>query len=488
VWIYSEGAISLQAAQGDHRELSVASTTRPHRISSEIPFLAAGARWQGDNAQIRIRASNDARRWSEWIALHPAADGPETASGEQSAQLVFFDWNSRFLEYESDRPVRFILIDPGRTSAKQLAEIRAMARTLKPERADAKVEKPAAVSRTAWGCPDGENAREPVSYTTVTHLIVHHTADSFTGNDYAAWIRAIWRYHVFNNGWIDVGYNYLIDPEGTIYVGRAGGDNVLGAHFSCQNSGTMGVAMLGTYTNQLPSAKALDSLKQLLAWKADQLNLDPTARTFHAGMNQDLAVISGHRDGNNSPRSCTRTECPGDAFYPTLGTIAQDVRAIIARQNVTVLLRQDAETEPADWQYSGLWHRTDRKTAAGAMSWWFGREATGDYDTPGEAPAGELVSPEINLSADAELSFRSWYDTEPEGLYWDRKLVEIRVNGGEWQTIDRVTGQQKQWTNQSYPLTARGRVQIRFRFDAGDAMMNQFEGWYLDDIQITASN
>src|SRR5437016_1926200 len=75
--------------------------------------------------------------------------------------------------------------------------------------------------------------------------------------DWAAVVRSIWVLHVQGNGWNDIGYNYLIDPNGVLYEGRGGGDGVMGAHFSCVNSGTMGVALLGTFSVVPAPAAAL---------------------------------------------------------------------------------------------------------------------------------------------------------------------------------------------------------------------------------------
>ena len=51
------------------------------------------------------------------------------------------------------------------------------------------------------------------------------------------------------NGWNDIGYNYLVDKYGRIFEGRGGGliQNVIGAHAQGFNTGSVGVAVLGTY-------------------------------------------------------------------------------------------------------------------------------------------------------------------------------------------------------------------------------------------------
>ncbi len=183
------------------------------------------------------------------------------------------------------------------------------------------------VSRTAWGCPEGQNASQwSPQYTTVTHFIVHHTATPNNDADWAARVRSIWNYHTNTLGWGDIGYNYLIDPNGVIYEGRAGGDRSIGAHFSCMNSKTMGIALIGTFSSVNPSNNAMNSLKNLLAWKATTLNIDPDGWGYHNPSALTMWNISGHRDGNSSANGCpSGTTCPGDVLYNLLPNIRADV-------------------------------------------------------------------------------------------------------------------------------------------------------------------
>jgi hypothetical protein len=162
-------------------------------------------------------------------------------------------------------------------------------------------------------------------------------------------VRSIWSYHTYDNDWGDIGYNYLIDPNGVVYEGRAGGDNVIGAHFSCQNGGTMGVCVLGTYTSVSPTTAALSSLKQLLAWKAEQRSIDPLGSSYHSGTHLTLANICAHRDANpaNPIYSCTpksTTTCPGDNLYGLLPGIRTDVYKLINGGTVSV---PTVSTQPA---------------------------------------------------------------------------------------------------------------------------------------------
>ncbi|HEV8658369.1 MAG TPA: N-acetylmuramoyl-L-alanine amidase, partial [Thermoanaerobaculia bacterium] len=181
-------------------------------------------------------------------------------------------------------------------------------------------------TRVEWQCPDGEGSpRWTPAYTTVTHAVVHHTAGSNALPDWENEVRNIWYYHTFTNAWGDIGYNFLIDPNGVIYEGRAGGAGAIGAHFSCRNSNTVGVGLLGTFTAERPTDAALSSLKTLLAEITAKNSIDPTAIVHHPSSGLDLPTILGHRDGNVPGATCTITECPGYVLYSFLPLLRSEL-------------------------------------------------------------------------------------------------------------------------------------------------------------------
>jgi hypothetical protein len=111
-----------------------------------------------------------------------------------------------------------------------------------------------------------------------------------------------------------------VAPDGLVFAGRDPGDfleqdEVMGAHFCASNTSTMGICMLGTFSEVAPSALALEALEQLLTWKAAKENLDPLDHLPHP-LNENLGTIAGHRDG------CA-TLCPGDSLYALLSIIRQ---------------------------------------------------------------------------------------------------------------------------------------------------------------------
>jgi len=180
---------------------------------------------------------------------------------------------------------------------------------------------PGMIDQKVWR----EGLKEP-DFERIVHevhnVIIHHSASSNLVTDYTAAIRNIYLYHTEVRGWSDIGYNYVIVANGNIYKGRDPGiyqqDLVMGAHFCSSNRGTMGVCMLGSFTDVIPTDTALISLEKLLVWKLGKDGMDPHGYFPHL-INPTLAVIAGHRDG------CV-TECPGDVLYSSLELMRDRVK------------------------------------------------------------------------------------------------------------------------------------------------------------------
>jgi hypothetical protein len=178
-------------------------------------------------------------------------------------------------------------------------------------------------SRDQWQAP---NTSVSYRYADVTHLIVHHAASTNTSNNWANVVLSIWNFHVNTNNFSDIAYNWLIDPNGVLYEGRGGGNNVVGAHFCGKNTNTMGVCMLGNLSTVEPTEAALKTLRQILFWKSCDSKINPMTQSTHSGVN--INNISGHRDG------CA-TECPGNFMYPKLLELRSLVKASIDACSVT---------------------------------------------------------------------------------------------------------------------------------------------------------
>ena len=187
-------------------------------------------------------------------------------------------------------------------------------------------DKPEMISYTVWrqGLPDPKPPREE---TDVGHLVVHHSAGNNADTNYINTVRNIYLLHTQSNGWDDIGYNFLVAPNGIIFKGRdpqgvADEDNILGAHFCGKNSNTMGVCMLGDFMKVRPTSNAVFSLKYLLAWKLKKDRLDAFGQTKHPRETGNyLNNLCGHRDGCN-------TDCPGDSLYAMFPFIKSEAARI----------------------------------------------------------------------------------------------------------------------------------------------------------------
>lgn len=289
-------------------------------VDASEPFEALALTWSSmDEAAVRVRVSNDGITWSDWTPLTIDDDLTDRSAGRYRTAIAHFGEAALHAEVSFHRPVDRVTVaffPPAPPRERTIASFTLGALRIR--------------SRVDWGCPDGEGAPlwTPV-YTTVTHAVVHHTAGANSVPNWDAELRNIWYFHTFSNGWGDIGYNYLIDPDGVIYEGRAGGEGAIGAHFSCRNTNTAGIALLGTFSTVSPSAAALNSLRALLTEICRRHGIDPTAVVLHVPSQLNVPTILGHRDGNPSPLTCTRTECPGDVLYAMLPAIRQDVFAAL---------------------------------------------------------------------------------------------------------------------------------------------------------------
>lgn len=312
------------------------SPALPVPLQQPEPFIALSLAWEGEARSFDVRFSSDGQRWSEWARLHLDPHG-EQSPERYVSELYFADANSRFVQFRATGPAEELqahFYNPGKTIKKE-GNDGAAATFRGPEFCPCPL--PEYEERADW-CPDGTCPPNPSpSFTDVTHLIVHHSAGTNTATDWAAVVRSIWDFHVITRGWSDIGYNYLIAPTGAIYEGR--GNDILGAHFCGTNGSTMGVCMMGDYTDITPTAGALDALRELLAWKACDVNVDPLGMAFHGSSNLTLNNISGHRDG------CA-TQCPGNAFYPMLPEVRQSVADYIASSCAAIAPPQQLTATP----------------------------------------------------------------------------------------------------------------------------------------------
>ncbi len=262
-------------------------------LANPQPFLAFSAVWKGQEGTLNARFSPNGERWGDWVAL--GMDGhAEQSSEKYVSELHFAPAGSQWVEVQPAIGMENLVLhffNPGRTDELERTGYPPAVTERSPVYCPC--DQPDFEGREDW-CPDGTCPPDatPVG-TNPTHLIIHHAAGTNSSNDWAAVVRAIWDFHTGVNGWDDVGYNWLIDPNGVLYEGR--GDDRLGAHFCGTNGATMGVCMLGDYTSITPTAAARGTLAHLMAWKSCDIGVDPLGTAFHSNSGLQLMRISGHQ-------------------------------------------------------------------------------------------------------------------------------------------------------------------------------------------------
>ena len=305
-----------------------AHATRPLGArNAPLRFNMVGLHWKG-SGEVWFRTALERGEWSEWLpAGAEAEDGPDPGSEESERQdgwklgSPYWTGAARYIDYRivgSVKKLRANFLD---------SEIDEQPRTAM--RADA----PSIIRRSQWGA-DESIVRAPPWYADRVRLaIVHHTAgtNSYTAAQSAAIVRGIQRYHVLSNGWNDIGYNFLVDKYGQVFEGRAGGIDqpVGGAHAAGFNTGSAGIAVLGTYSGTDITSSARSALVKLISWRLDVAHVDPLKSLTYVSFGSDrfpqgtsvrLRAVSGHRDTGS-------TSCPGNVLYGRLGALAKSAAA-----------------------------------------------------------------------------------------------------------------------------------------------------------------
>jgi hypothetical protein len=174
---------------------------------------------------------------------------------------------------------------------------------------------------------NGHELTWPQTYPEkVSKIIVHHTATTNNLDDPMRAIRDIYYWHTISKGWGDIGYNYIIDQQGNIYEGRAGGESVVGAHAGKGNHGSIGIAVLGNYQDGEPSEAVTKSLTALIKEKAALHNIDTEGSSVFRGVN--YPNVMGHRD-------VMTTACPGEKLYAMLPLIKKMAKVDFSKSSGT---------------------------------------------------------------------------------------------------------------------------------------------------------
>jgi hypothetical protein len=289
-------------------------------VDVSFPATHAVVQWAGDPlASLEVRHAREDGMWSPW-KLARVNEESETvhASG---VQLVD---NARRLQIRVSSGVatnvKVVAIDT-LNGPRHLETVKSepIANAL-----DGATPQPKVISRKEWGANESIRKGSP-EFAPVKRIAVHHTDTANNDPNPAATVRAIYAFHVQGNGWNDIGYNFLIDQQGNVYEGRyarnyngaaptgenEAGQHVIGAHVSNNNTGSVGISLLGSFESVAPTNAQQAALEKMIAWEGDRHELDTTSSS----------VVMGHRDLGQSA-------CPGGVAWALLPKWRQNATAI----------------------------------------------------------------------------------------------------------------------------------------------------------------
>lgn len=224
-----------------------------------------------------------------------------------------------------------------------------------------------------------------------------------------------------------------------------------------------------------PNGKTSSSWLSTPYWHLDQMLLTPGVYTWSV-----------------RARNCTSSTCWSNYSQSSTFTI---ISASQSNPSLDVPFTDDFENGTNGWESSGLWNLSNNseRSHSGSHCWYYGRSAYQDYKD-GTPNTGDLTSPPINLSSSNTsyiLSFWYRYQTEGSGKHWDQRWVQVSQNGGPFENVYQFYDDPLDyWLNPTIDLSkyAGSTVRIRFHFEALDGAFNTYEGWYIDDVVVTASS
>ncbi|MEJ5166333.1 MAG: M28 family peptidase, partial [Thermoanaerobaculia bacterium] len=216
-----------------------------------------------------------------------------------------------------------------------------------------------------------------------------------------------------------------------------------------------------TYGTSIPTASIQEDLNYVTSHSITLTGLSPCTKYY-------FSVTSIDESGN----SATDNNSGNWYQFTTLGAIY-----VFGPDNV--------EGGVGNWVATGQFHRDTCKAHSGLYSW-----KAGSTTCPGTYNASTTsqltLNQDINLGPAGHgyhLKFWEYYNTEAA---YDWCRPQISTNGGStWITLGtQYAGQSGGWIQKDYDLSSySGNIRIRFEFYA-DSLYN-YEGWYIDDIEIS---
>lgn len=388
----------MRSTEGPTSTLTYTSVTH----NAGQGFNAVGPHWKaeipkGATVTVHARTSVDGKTWQPWQEIDENHGDPgRDRDGRSFGNLVVVEL-SRYAQYKvvtmpspkgvwphvSDVTLTFIDSSAGPDQAQAVKSAQRQSNYQAFG-----VAKPAVISRAGWGADESlrydANGKEvwEKDYLIPTKAIIHDTTTVNNDPNPPRTMRSIYYYHAITRGWGDIGYNYLVDEQGNIYEGRAGGENVVGGHTRCYNWGSLGISALGDHAKVRPSDAMVQAFERIIAWQFDRAGIDPhghgTFMRWHLDPAADTNNIMAHIDASRSTYPCGNDHVdPGPYLYNRFPEIRDEVLKILGYRPTPNPVIQDVTFTPT----------TLNSGASLRMEVTIQNAGTGQMDTQGPAPS-----------------------------------------------------------------------------------------------------
>ncbi|XP_076643418.1 peptidoglycan recognition protein [Halictus rubicundus] len=181
------------------------------------------------------------------------------------------------------------------------------------------------ITREEW------KARTPVERVLmdgpVPYVVIHHGGIAkycHSQKTCSAIVRSYQDLHLDDRGWFDIGYSFVIGEDGNAYEGR--GWDYVGAHAPGYNTQSIGICIIGDFSDFLPNEAALKALSGLIEYG---VSLGKISDNYH---------VIGHRQARD-------TLCPGHKFYSYVQTNPRWTKTPVPKNATTNATPAVATTE-----------------------------------------------------------------------------------------------------------------------------------------------
>ncbi len=327
----AEAAVALAAPRVEQAGKRAAYTFESAGVAEAFNGVVVQGFADGEGFEGWIRFE-ETDGWGAWLPLYVVRSATDAAFLAAYRSDTFRQGGRFELRFSTETGGRLHLVGAGVFDNRRDADRLAGAAPGAGAKASDHLFPPVMYARPVWGAAPFIGNPIPLARPSHDYITFHHAAGfgATTLDEGLQQVKNIQTFHQNGRGWSDIGYHFVMDQSGRLYQGRPFLTEpvalkevprlVQGAHVGNNNTGNIGVCVLGCYhppeganCRDAITPAALDSLVTMFAFLSDAYGV-PT--------NQ----IKGHRDFSS-------TACPGDNNYPLLPQIRQRVQDLLRTGN-----------------------------------------------------------------------------------------------------------------------------------------------------------